>query len=393
MLSLPRNIWILALTFSFAMSGIAMLLFIGGIIGTALAPDESLASLPLATFVVGTALSTIPAAILMRKFGRKIGSFVGLIISLSSAGLCFFALEIKSFTTFILGCALIGSGTAFYQQFRFAAMESVENARDIGPALSLLMLFSIVGAVIGPELGAIGKHLLPNHAEYTGAFVLFALMILCAMMIFSFFKTPATKNENESNAPRALQLIIFQPVFIIALLASAIGYAVMSFLMTSTPISMHSMQNHSLHEAKWVIQSHLIAMFLPSLFSGFLVKHFGAIKILLCGCALYLCVICIGLSGQELGHYWWALVLLGIGWNFLFLSGTSLLPHAYEASERFQAQAVNDFSVFALQAAASLSAAWILFRFGWNTQLWICLPLTLALALLALSQWKTLKEL
>jgi MFS family permease len=204
-----------------------------------------------------------------------------------------------------------------------------------------------------------------------------------AALVFSLFENPSVPAGQESQESRPILEIVLQTKFIIALLSAGIGYAVMSFLMTSTPLSMHEHHGYSLADSKWVIQSHLIAMFLPSLFSGFLLKKIGKGNLMFIGAAFYLVVTLIALSGQELMHYWWALVILGIGWNFLFLSGTSLLPESYHHSERFKAQATNDLAVFVLQAIASLSAAWILFNFGWNTQVLICIPPTIAVLIAA----------
>jgi MFS family permease len=377
MLNLPRNVWILIVTFSLSMSGISLLMFVGGLIGTKIAPSSDLATLPIATFVVGTAISTIPASLFMQRFGRKAGGYMGLLASLSSAVIALIAINIENFSLFVLGGFFVGIGTSFLQQFRFAVIESLARPEDTGPALSMLMLFNIGGAVLGPELGSIGHHLLPNTAPYSGSFALLILVVILAAVIFSLFKNPPSPEQSDDETSRPLLKIVMQPKFIIALLSAGIGFGVMSFLMTSTPLAMHVHHGYSLNDAKWVIQSHLIAMFLPSLFSGFLIKYFGIGKLMFAGCILYLVVAVVAFSGQALMHYWWALVLLGIGWNFLFLSGTTLLPQSYRHAERFKAQAVNDFSVFSFQAIAALSAAWILFNFGWNIQVLICIPPTL----------------
>ena len=183
---------------------------------------------------------------------------------------------------------------------------------------------------------------------------------------------------------RSLSVIVRQPVFIVAVLGALIGYAIMSFLMTATPISMHEMQGHSLTSTKWVIQSHVVAMFLPSLFTGVLIKKFGALRLLMAGTGLFALTLLIALSGHHLMHYWWALVLLGVGWNFLFIGGTTLLPQSYSRPERFKVQATNDFLVFAAQAIASLSAGWLLFQVGWQMMVWSCLPVVLLMAVMSI---------
>lgn len=370
---LPLNVWVIAITFSLTMSGMSMLVFAGGIIGATLSPSKALATLAIALFVVGNAAFTVPAAFISQRFGRKRCAYVGFVISLVSTFVFLVSLETASFYLFCGAGLILGCGTAVYHQFRFAALESLPDQKDAGPALSLIMLCSIAGALLGPELASFGKNVLTGYAEYSGMFLIYASIIAVSMLVFSLFQNPRTKQEENLGTPRNIRAFAFQPGFIIAVASGSIGYAVMSFLMTSTPLSMHIVDGHSLHDAKGVIQAHLVAMFLPSLASGYLIRFFGAKAIMLVGCFLYIAVIVVAMKGQEVIHYWWALALLGVGWNFLFLSGTTLLPQYYQHNERFRAQAINDFGVFSLQACASLSSAWVLFNFGWSTQLWICL--------------------
>jgi predicted MFS family arabinose efflux permease len=377
MLALPRNVWLLAIVFSLSMSSVSMLMFVGGLIGSDLAPEPSLATLPIAAFVLGTASFAIPAAIFMQKLGRKAGGFLALFFCGLNVAFSLLAINTENFGLFVFASYFVGSAVAFLQQFRFAAIESLSDASQTPAALSVMMLFTIGGAIIGPELGQRGFQILPQYADYSGAYLLLAVVLVIAALTFGFFHNPAPANHAQEEEQRPLITIAKQPVFMIALTAAALGYALMSFLMTSTPLSMHEHHGFSLAQAKWVIQSHLIAMFLPSLFSGVLLKHLGSTSIIILGAILYLVVVAVALAGQAFLHYWWALVLLGVGWNFLFLGGTSLLPQAYRHSERFKAQALNDFAIFTLQALASLSAAWVLFRFGWSVQVLICVPFTL----------------
>ncbi len=370
----PQNVWVLAITFSFAMTGISLLLFIGGIVGTQLAPKATFATLPLACFVVGSATMVIPAAWCLNRWGRKQGTWVGLAVSLLAACLGILAVNIESFTLLLATGFCIGLATPFYQQFRFALIESLQGPESMGPALSVLMLFNIVGALAGPEFGVLGRQWIPGAAEFTGSFLLFGCCILAAGLVFTRFQNPPKPEATLQSLPRPLLTIVFQPVFVVALMSAAIGYGVMSYLMTSTPISMHEHHGYALEDAKWVIQSHLVAMFLPSLFSGLLLRKLGVGKMMLMGAGLYLGVVVVALSGEHVLHYWWALVLLGIGWNFLFLSGTTLLPQAYTHAERFKAQAVNDFLIFTFQGMASLSAGWVLFQLGWRWQIITALP-------------------
>lgn len=376
----PRNVWLLSITLALVMTAVPLMVLISGLLGARLAPVPELATLPLAFVVLGTAFFAFPAAMLMRRRGRRFGGFFALGCSLAGAGAGAVATETESFASLLLASVSMGAGMAFYQQFRFAAIESMPSAARAGSAVSLIMLSGIVSAFVGPELGIWGRQW-PGLAEYTGAFVLLAGLVLVAALVFAGFKNPLPVHEESVEPARPLWRIVCQPVFLMALAAAAIGYGVMSFLMTSTPISMHNMHGHSLAEAKWVIQSHLVAMFLPSLFAGVLQQRIGSARLMLTGCGLYALVLIIALNGQAVLHYWWALVLLGVGWNFLFLAGTTLLPAAYRGAERFKTQAVNDFSIFAVQAVVSLLAGWVLYRYGWTLQVWLCVPVVVLLAL------------
>lgn len=384
-LQFPRNIWVLALTLALTQGALPLMVLVSGLLSSEIAPDPSMATLPLAVLVVGTALSTIPAAWFNQQFGRKHAGFGGIVLSLVGILLCMLAGAKASFSLLITAAGVLGVSAAFFQHFRFAAMESVGNAADIGPALAIIMLSGIVAGVLGPELVTLGAWLLPEAENYLGAFLLMALLICAGAVVFSRFQNTVSHQAQYEEAPRPLARLLCQPVFLLSMGVSALGYAVMVFLMTSTPLSMHLLDGHSLDDAKWVIQSHLVAMFLPSIFSGWLMKRLGAAPLMLLGSALYLGVIAVALTGQHVIHYWWALVLLGVGWNFLFLSGTSILPQSYRNNERFKVQAANDFAVFALQAIASLVAGWVLFTFGWQAQLWLCVPVCGALVLLSIA--------
>lgn len=376
----PRNVWLLSFTLALVMTAVPLMVLISGILGARLAPVPELATLPLAFVVLGTAFFAFPAAMIMRKKGRRFGGFFALTSSLAGAFFGAMATEFVSFFSLLLASLCMGAGTAFYQQFRFAAMESMPSVADAGPAVSLIMLSGILSALVGPELGIWGR-LWPGLAEYTGAFILQGSLVVAAALVFLGFRNPLPVKEVHTAPARSLGQIVVQPVFLIALAASAIGYGVMSFLMTSTPISMHNMHGHSLADAKWVIQSHLIAMFLPSLFAGALQKRIGSARLMLAGCVLYVLVLLIALNGHAMLHYWWALVILGVGWNFLFLAGTTLLPAAYRGAERFKTQAVNDVTIFAVQALVSLLAGWVLYRYGWSVQVWLCVPVVILLLL------------
>ncbi|WP_045861206.1 MFS transporter [Teredinibacter purpureus] len=394
--SLPKNIWVLAFSMALLQGAMPLLFLIGGILGAHLAPSPDLATLPMATSIVGLSCATIPAAMLARFIGRKNASFIGIVISIVGINLCAVSAWLQHFYLLLAGTFLVGASTGFYQQFRFAAIESLQDARNTGPALSVLMMSGIVAGVLGPELSSVSE--LPLFAplalsKEVIAFGIMELFVIAGGIIFFVgFKNPDITSEVATGKPRPLMTIVRQPLFLTAMLVSVVGYAVMAFLMTSTPISMHLHDGHSMADSKWIIQSHVVAMFLPSLVTGFIIKHYGAGILLILGSLIYLAVIAIATNGQEVIHYWWALVLLGIGWNFLFVSGTSLLPNTYQNNERFKAQAFNDFTIFGVQAIVSLLAGWVLFSFGWTVQLLLCLPFALTALAIAIIYWRRHKQ-
>ncbi len=377
--SFPRNIWLLFITQPLVGCSAPIIVFIGGILSSEMASDPSLATLPITLMILGVAAGSIPAAMIAKAKGRRFAVYTGLSCLFMASITAITAAKISSFELFSFASFLIGFGGSFTQQLRFAAIESSLNSDDIPRILSILMLSGVFAAFLGPEVAVFGKDLLSSPHGYAGSFLLLAFLIVGAMLIMLAFKNPTFSSDETIGEARPLSEIAKQPVFLIAICTATIGFALMSYLMTATPISMHHVQGHSLNETKWVIQSHIAAMYLPSLFTPWLVKYLKLKGLMLIGTLIYSVVAFIALSGHEVMHYWWALILLGIGWNFLFLSGTSLLPQSYHASERHKVQATNDFVLFGFQAAASLLAGWVLFNAGWHWVVITSMPFILIL--------------
>ena len=383
MFALPRNVWILTASLSLFMSLSVFVIFLGGIIGQSLAPVESLSTLPVAMIVVGTASGIIPINRIMSIIGRR-RTFLGVCVyTLVIISLAITALIIESFYLFCMATFLFGITTATMNQFRFAAIESVsENLR--ATATSAVLIGGLVSAFLGPELATLGKDLFDT--SFVGSFVLLSGCFFLAFAFLWFYQQTMVTDETQDIPARGLSVIIKQPVFIIAMSSAAVGYIVMSYIMTATPMSMHIIDNFSLEHTKFVIQSHVIAMFLPSLFTPFIVKLLGLSKMMIAGVLLYFVCIAIAYTGHALDNYWMALILLGLGWNFLFIGGTSLLPSTYHEHEKFKVQSLNDFLIFSLQAIASLSAGWFVFNFGWEVVLLSVAPL-LVIQLIILVLW------
>ncbi len=379
---MPRNIWVLMCTQALAMSCMPAMIFISGLLGAKISPNIELATLPMTLMIVGSACATIFAAWIKKVLGRKKGGLIGLAFTLSGILIAMLAALYADFNLLLLGSFVIGISLAFLQQLRFAAIESVD-ASEAGTAVSWLMMAGIVAAFLGPELAVFGKDLLPSPHGYAGSFLILAVTVLIAILVFCFFQTPKAAADIYTSNARSLINIVKNPLFLIAVAAGASAYAVMSLIMTATPISMHQIDGHGLQETKWVIQSHIAAMFLPSLFTAQLIKKIGLAKLLLIGTVLLAVTLAVAFAGQALMHYWVTLVLLGVGWNFLFVGGTTLLSQTHNAQESFKVQASNEFIVFGMQALGSLSAGWLLFRFGWTTLVSLCVPIVVCMFIAA----------
>ena len=361
------------------MAGTSLMVLLAGIIGTDFAPSPGLATLPIALVVVGVAASTLPTGRLMGRFGRRrVFVFYGL-IAIAAALTAMTSLIMGNFTLFCTAALMMGWSGAAGHQYRFAALESVPAA--MAPkATSFLLLGGILAAFIGPELAVRGRALLDT--EYAGSYLLLALSYVCGVVLVSFHSDESVAAGPPSHGGRSILKILSSPVLVLAISASALGYGIMSFIMTATPISMHVHAGHTLDATKFVIQSHIAAMYLPAVLYPWLQARAGYRGMLWLGVAAY--VVCLGVAfvDTDFLNYWLALVLLGLGWNFLFLSGTNLLPAGYRREDRFRVQAANDFLVFSVQALVSLSSGWFLFQFQWQGVIYACFPLIAAFALL-----------
>lgn len=372
MFNLPKNVWILTACQSLFMSLSVFMVFVAGIIGSGLSPIKSLSTLPVATIVVGTAISVIPVIKLMSIFGRKKVFLSVCIYTILIIGLSILSIIYELFFLFSFSSLCLGASVATMMQFRFAAIESVDpEKRPL--ATAVVILGGLISAFIGTEIATLGKNYF--ETDFVGSFTILAFLFVIAFILMSFFKPAVKFKEQTSQSKRSLFDIVKQGSFLVAVSAATTGYVVMSFIMTATPVSMHVMDGFSLHQTKVVLQSHVIAMFLPSLFTAFLLKYIGLTRMMLLGVVLFFTSIFIAFSSHALSYYWWSLVLLGLGWNFLFIGGTNLLPKSYNENEKFQVQSINDFLIFGLQALAALSAGWFVFNFGWEVVLISTIPL------------------
>jgi MFS family permease len=379
-----NNVILLMLSNALAFSAVTMLVLIGSLLGVQLSPSPNLATLPLALMVVGTAAGVLPATQLMKKIGRKNGLFSFMALAFLACILASFSLQLKSFWLFCASTTTIGITSAALQQIRFAAMEAVAPSKA-STAASIIMSGGIIAAFLGPELALMGRDL--TAVEYQGSFWLMAASIISAASLLIWYKPTQQLTTNTINKSRSTAALFKNPNFVLALFSGLAAFAVMTFIMTGTPISMMHHFDHSFESTKWVIQSHIAAMFLPSFIAPLLFKLLGTRGMMTAGLVCYCATISMSYIDTSVSGFWIQLVMLGIGWNFLFVAGTSLLPSTYKEGEQFKAQAVNDSTVFGAQAIASLSAGWVIGIASWPTMLSLCLiPILIMFTLLIRSK-------
>lgn len=365
-------------------SAIALVSFVGGLVGTVLAPSPVWATLPVTASIAGNALCTLPAALLMKRIGRRPGFLLAALVAGLAAVVAALAIQTRLFGLFCVATALIGGSGAFVLQYRFAAAESVEPSR-LGTAVAVVLGGGVAAGVLGPQLGELGRDLV-GSAEFSGSFLLLVGVEVVALALLWFYRAPPRPSAGIGAPPGppprrgALGSILAKPRTVVAIVAACCASGVMTFNMTAAPLGMHVMAHHSLRATGFVIQSHIVAMYVPSFFTGFLIARMSLFAVMMSGCGLLLLSAAVAMTGMGIGVYWTALVLLGLGWNLLFVGGTTLLARSYDSESRFAIQGLNDFLVVGVQAIASLLSSGVLFAAGWHALNAITIPLVLAVA-------------
>jgi len=377
-----KNLTLLTLSQIFSFTAAPVTVFLSGIIGSQISPLKSLSTLPMSISVVGIAVGAIFATKVMSLIGRKVGFIAASIGNSLVSILAAYSIMDQNFILFCFANFFIGVGMAFTHQYRFAAAESVEKNK-VPKAISIILLGGIISAFIGPSLANYAKDIVTDHL-YVGSYLSLAVLTFIPTIFFLFYKNTSKPEVNIQYSGRSYLELIAQPRFLQAVVASAFGYAVMTFLMTATPISMHVMEKMSLSTTGIVIQIHVAAMFLPSLVTGYLIKKYGHSNIMYAGVFLYSITITASFFDQTFLNYLFALIFLGFGWNFLFISGTSLLVLTYKEEEKFRAQGLNDFTVYSVHAIGSLSAGVLLVLTNWKTMNLICIPLLILIVITTL---------
>jgi MFS family permease len=373
-----RNVLLLAGSQALMLSAIVLSMTLAAILGSLLAPDRSLATLPVAAMVIGTALASLPAAMLMRRLGRRVGFLMGASLGVVGSAEAGYGLWQDSFALFVLGHLLLGSYQGFANYYRFAAAEAVDAAHTTR-AISWVVAGGIVAAFLGPQLGEWGRDWIIS-GPFVGSYLAQAVLSVMALGLLSQVRLKPVAAVT-AGAARSVRELLSQPLLLTSIFGAAVGYSVMIMVMTATPLAMLGCGLPGASVTP-VIQWHVVGMFAPSFFTGHLVKRHGAPRIMQVGFALLLGHVAVALSGLEFLHFASALVLLGVGWNYAFVGGTALLTQTYRPAEQLKVQAINEFLVFGLVAASTLSAGWLYDRYGWATLNLAVVPFLL-LALLA----------
>jgi MFS family permease len=370
-----KNVAVLAVCQGLLLINNTVLVTVNALVGYALAPDKTLATLPVTMYFVGSALTTIPFSFLMRRHGRRAGFTLGGVFAILGSLICAIAVYLESFWLLCFGVLVLGGYFAAGQYFRFAAADSAP-AEFRTTAISLVLAGGIVGGFVGPETSKLTKDLVAGHA-YAGPYFSLVGFALLSILVLRWLQLPGLTETERKGAGRPLAAIARQPTFLVAVLCATVAYGVMNLLMTTTPLAMAACE-HPFSEAAFVIQWHVVGMFAPAFVTGSIIHRVGLAKVMLAGVVLNIACVGIALSGVDVLHFWLALFLLGVGWNFMFIGATALLTESHTPAERAKVQGVNDAAIFVTLVVSSLSSG-ALFTFqGWQTMNAMAIPVLVA---------------
>jgi MFS family permease len=366
-----RTILILVVAQALGATAPAIIISLGGLVGQRLSSDPALFTLPVSLFNLGLALGTLPAAYLMRRFGRRSAYLAGNAAGIAGGLLAAGGIVTGSFATFCVGTCIAGFQAANVQSYRFAAADAA-SAPFRGKAISLVMIGGLVAAVIGPQAVIWTREAVPD-APFAGSFFSQAALATLAIPALLLLRAPKEESRAAASGGRSLGEIARMPRYVLAVAAGVVSYGLMTFVMTAAPIAMVG-HGHSIDHAALGIQWHVLAMFGPSFFTGSLMARFGKERITAIGLFLIGISAAVALSGLDVGHFWLSLTLLGVGWNFGFIGATAMVTDCHTPEERGRAQGANDFMVFGVVAAASFFSGTLLNASGWETINWLVFP-------------------
>ena len=366
------RVFLLSVCFALTGATASLTVSAGSLVGYAIAENKALATLPLFLKLLGTMSGGLPLSLLMRRVGRRVGFLVG--TSIGSVGaLCgAYAILTSNFLLFCLSTYLMGLMIGCNHLYRFTAVE-VAGKEFKAKAISLVMAGGVIAGLIGPTLAVEGKDWVTN-APFAGGYLAVTGLFAVVAGILAFLDLPRPTTEEQHGVRRPLAELIAQPGLILAVVTASLGYAVMALVMTATPLAM-THRAHPFPDTALVIQWHIVGMFLPSFVTGALIQRFGAFRMMVTGVTLQFVCVVLNLHGETWWHFWASLILLGVGWNFLFISGTTLLTETYRPAEKALVQGCNDFLVFGIAASASLLAGVLLNSVDWRGINWSALPI------------------
>ncbi len=368
-----RNILVLTAAQALGAASPPIIISLGGLVGQQLSSDPALVTLPVSLFNLGLAVGTLPAAAVMRRFGRRSGYLLGTGFGMAAGLIAAFGIFAVSFMVFCIGTFTAGFYAAYVQSYRFAATDAATGELK-AKAISWVMIGGLIAAIIGPQLVIWTRDAVPG-TPYVGSFLSQAVLALLAVPVLMLLRTPKAPAAAGSapDTGRPLMQILFSPRYMLAVAAGVVSYGLMVFVMTAAPIAMVG-HGHSVDHAALGIQWHVLAMFAPSFFTGHLMARFGKERVTAVGLLIIAVSAVVALAGLQLFHFWVSLVLLGIGWNFGFIGATAMVTDCHTPAERGKAQGANDFLVFGTVAAASFFAGALLHASGWQTINWLILP-------------------
>lgn len=380
-----HQVYLLALCQALLASGNILLVSVTPLIGRSLAPSHQWITFPVAMQFVGLMAATIPASLIMRRFGRKRGFVMGNLTGIAGAACAIVALLEHHFALFCFATTLIGIGIGFSTLYRFAAIE-VCKPEHKSQAISFIMAGGVLAAILGPNLSIYSQKLLPQLG-FSAAFVGLLALYIIALCLLSRVNIPPLSVSQRNEQQRPLLSIIRQPIFIVAALTGMVSYTVMNLLMTSTPLAMHR-YGYSFSDSTLVIEWHVLGMFVPSFFTGYLIRRYGTTTMIVIGCVLMLVCVGINLHGISHIHFMTALILLGIGWNFMFITATRLVTETYSSSEKGKTQASNEFLIFSMVTLSALASGWVENSLGWQRLNMMVVPLLVLTLLVVIAQRK-----
>jgi MFS family permease len=381
-----KNVTVLAVLQALLMTNNSTAIALNGLAGYALASNKALATVPVTGWVVGAALTTFFASLLMKRIGRKGGFTFGTLVGIVGASVCCAALYVGSFWLFVAGTTIFGVYNAFGQYYRFAAADAASHDFK-ARAISYVLAGGLVGGIVGPTVSKWTNDLLPT--TFLGAYIVLIVFLFVVLAVIRLLDIPAPTEAEAKESGRPLAEIAAQPAFVVAVLAAALSYGVMNLLMTATPLAM-GVCGHPYSAAATVISWHVIGMFAPSFFTGNLIKRFGVLNVMLVGVVLNFACIGIALAGVDVPNFWAALFVLGVGWNFLYIGGTALLTETYRPAEKAKAQGANDLFIFLIMATSSFASGLLLETNGWQLLNYLAIPFVAAIGLAVL--WLTTRR-